>query len=43
MNDYTRYFTEELHANKPLWSPIYLDAFGFGLMVTVVMPAYTYN
>ena len=43
MDDYTRYFTEGLHANKPLWSPIYLDAFGFGLMVTVVMPAYIVN
>ena len=40
MDDYTRYFSEGINATLPLWSPIYLDAFGFGPMVTVVMPIY---
>ena len=43
MNDYTKYFSEGIHANKPLWTSIYYDAFGFGWMVTVVMPAYIQN
>ena len=40
MNDYTRYFSEGLNVTLPMWSPIYFDAFGFGEMVTVVMPIY---
>ena len=40
MDDYTRYFSEGTNATLPLWSPIYLDAFGFGSIVTVVMPVY---
>lgn len=43
MIEYSKYFTDNLNVNKPLWSPIYNDAFGFGLLVTVTMPVYSTN
>ena len=32
-----------LNITQPLWTPIYHDAFAYGLQISVVMPAYIKN
>ena len=40
MNPFLVYFTKGLSITRPIWTPIYWDAFGFGYLVTVTMPSY---
>lgn len=40
LNPILDYFTRGIKITMPIWSKIYNDAFGFGLLTTVTMPAY---
>lgn len=43
MRSFTEYFTQNIDIDEPIWTHIYEDAFGFGSMTTLVMPAYLRN
>ena len=43
MRPVANYFQQGLNIKKPIWSPIYLDAFEYGLLVTCSMPVYGSN
>ena len=43
MNTYLTYFTRGLTIDTPVWSSVYVDAFGFGKLITVMMPSYDSN
>ena len=40
MNPFLVYFTKGLSITRPIWTPIYWDAFNYGYLVTVTMPSY---
>ena len=40
MRNYYSYISKGVSITKPVWTEPYIDAFGFGKMVTVSMPVY---
>lgn len=40
MRNYSVYLAEGIEVKEPVWTEPYIDAFGFGRMVTVSMPIY---
>lgn len=40
MRNYSVYLAEGIEVTEPVWTEPYIDAFGFGRMVTVSMPIY---
>ena len=40
MSNYYTYLSEGFNIENPVWTEPYIDAFGFGKMVTVSMPIY---
>ena len=40
MRNYYTYISEGVEITSPVWTEPYIDAFGFGKMVTVSMPIY---
>ena len=40
MKNYYSYISKGVSITEPVWTEPYIDAFGFGKMVTVSMPVY---